>query len=63
MSGELGIRTLDLQADITELAERVTAQAATIETIGGDAVRLADDGTEFDAPIPTFTLSIPRTLH
>jgi len=24
---------------------------------------LADDGTHFDAPIPTFTLSIPRTLH
>ena len=24
---------------------------------------LADDGTEVDAPIPTFTLSIPRTLH
>jgi len=46
MSGELGIRTLDLQADITELAERVTAQAATIDTIGGEAVRLADDGTD-----------------
>jgi methyl-accepting chemotaxis protein len=46
MSGELGIRTLDLQADITELAERVTAQATTIETIGGEAVRLADDGTD-----------------
>ena len=40
MSGELGIRTLDLQADITELAERVTAQAETIEAIGGEAVRL-----------------------
>jgi ApaG protein len=24
---------------------------------------LADDGTSFEAPIPTFTLSIPRTLH
>ncbi|HEX7851285.1 MAG TPA: chemotaxis protein, partial [Sphingomonas sp.] len=46
MSGELGIRTLDLQADITELAERVTAQAGTIDTIGGEAVRLADDGTD-----------------
>jgi ApaG protein len=22
-----------------------------------------DDGTEFDAPIPPFTLSVPRTLH
>ncbi len=24
---------------------------------------LADDGTEFDAPIPPFTLSVPNTLH
>lgn len=23
----------------------------------------ADDGTEFDAEIPAFTLSVPRTLH
>ena len=22
-----------------------------------------DDGTEFDAPIPAFTLAVPRTLH
>ena len=44
MSGDLGIRTLDLQADITEIADRVTDQAATIEAIGGEAVRLADNG-------------------
>ena len=44
MSGDLGIRTLDLQADITELADRVTDQAATIEAIGGDAVRLSESG-------------------
>ena len=44
MSGDLGIRTLDLQADISELAGRVTDQAATIEAIGGDAVRLAENG-------------------
>ena len=24
---------------------------------------LADDGTAFDAPIPAFTLAVPRTLH
>lgn len=24
---------------------------------------IADDGTEFDAPIPPFVLSMPRTLH
>ncbi|MDB5677988.1 MAG: methyl-accepting chemotaxis signaling domain protein [Sphingomonas bacterium] len=44
MSGDLGIRTLDLQADITEIAGRVSDQAATIEAIGGEAVRLADNG-------------------
>lgn len=44
MSGDLGIRTLDLQADISELARRVTDQATTIETIGGDAIRLAENG-------------------
>ncbi len=31
MSGELGIRTLDLQADIAALAGRVTAQATTLD--------------------------------
>jgi methyl-accepting chemotaxis protein len=44
LSGDLGIRTLDLQADISELAERVTEQASTIETIGGEAIRLSHDG-------------------
>jgi methyl-accepting chemotaxis protein len=42
-SGELGIRTLDLQADIAELSTRVTAQAGTIEGIGAQASRLAAD--------------------
>jgi len=43
LSGDLGIRTLDLQADITALAERVTEQAETVEQIGGDADRLEQD--------------------
>jgi len=43
MSGELGIRTLDLQADIAALAERVTAQAATIDEVGQDANILSGD--------------------
>ncbi|MEW5834604.1 MAG: Co2+/Mg2+ efflux protein ApaG [Pseudomonadota bacterium] len=34
-----------------------------VGTMAGSYQMLADDGTEFDAPIPTFTLSIPRTLH
>jgi len=24
---------------------------------------VAEDGTQFDAPIPEFTLSVPRVLH
>ena len=44
LSGDLGIRTLDLQADISELAERVTQQARTIEAISGAATQLSQDG-------------------
>ncbi len=43
LSGDLGIRTLDLQANIAALAERVTEQAATVERIGVDADRLERD--------------------
>jgi ApaG protein len=32
-------------------------------TMRGSYDMLADDGTRFDAPIASFTLSIPRTLH
>lgn len=32
-------------------------------TMQGRYDMLADDGTRFDAPIPAFTLSMPRTLH
>ena len=34
-----------------------------IGTMRGSSDILADDGTRFAAPIPAFTLSIPRTLH
>jgi ApaG protein len=34
-----------------------------IGTMQGSYQMLADDGRIFEAPIPTFTLSIPRTLH
>ncbi|KEZ19635.1 Methyl-accepting chemotaxis protein [Sphingobium yanoikuyae] len=44
LSGDLGIRTLDLQADISELADRVTQQARTIEAISGAASQLSRDG-------------------
>ncbi|MES2158024.1 MAG: methyl-accepting chemotaxis protein [Pseudomonadota bacterium] len=46
LSGDLGIRTLDLQADISELADRVTHQAHTIEAISGAATRLSRDGED-----------------
>ncbi len=32
-------------------------------TMQGSYEMIADDGTRFDAPIPAFTLSVPRTLH
>lgn len=34
-----------------------------IGTMHGSYDMLADDGTRFAAPIPAFTLSVPRTLH
>lgn len=34
-----------------------------IGTLSGSYDILADDGTRFAAPIPLFTLAIPRTLH
>jgi ApaG protein len=34
-----------------------------IGTMRGSYDILADDGTRFAAPIPPFTLSVPRTLH
>jgi ApaG protein len=34
-----------------------------VGTMRGSYQWVADDGTSFDAPIPQFTLSVPRTLH
>jgi len=34
-----------------------------VGSMRGTYQMLADDGNEFDAEIPTFTLAIPRTLH
>lgn len=34
-----------------------------VGTMEGSYNMLGDDGAHFDAPIPPFTLSIPRTLH
>lgn len=34
-----------------------------VGTMRGSYQMIADDGTEFDAPIEAFTLSVPRVLH
>ena len=34
-----------------------------VGTMKGSYQLVADDGTRFEAPIPQFTLSVPRTLH
>lgn len=34
-----------------------------VGTMRGSYQMIADDGTQFDAEVPVFTLSIPRTLH
>ncbi len=34
-----------------------------VGTMRGTYQMLAEDGQAFDAPIPLFTLSVPRTLH
>ncbi|HQU16574.1 MAG: Co2+/Mg2+ efflux protein ApaG [Chromatiales bacterium 21-64-14] len=34
-----------------------------VGSMRGSYQMVADDGAEFDADIPTFTLSVPRTLH
>ena len=34
-----------------------------VGTMQGSYRMSGDDGTEFDAPIPAFTLAVPRTLH
>ena len=34
-----------------------------VGTMRGSYQMIADDGVEFDAEIPVFTLSMPRTLH
>jgi ApaG protein len=40
-----------------------TAIATPVGTMRGSYQMVAEDGFAFDAPIPEFTLSIPRVLH
>ena len=39
------------------------ALATPVGTMKGSYQMTADDGTQFDAPIPEFTLAMPRVLH
>jgi ApaG protein len=40
-----------------------TAIATPVGTMRGSYQMVAEDGVNFDAPIPEFTLSMPRVLH
>lgn len=40
-----------------------TALATPVGTMRGSYQMVAEDGTQFDAQIPEFTLSVPRVLH
>src|SRR4051812_4477362 len=40
-----------------------TAIGTPVGTMRGTYQMVGDDGVKFDAPIPEFTLSIPRVLH
>ena len=40
-----------------------TAIATPVGTMRGTYQMVAEDGLQFDAPVPEFTLSMPRVLH
>ena len=40
-----------------------TSIATPVGTMRGSYQMVAEDGTRFEAPIPEFTLSVPRILH
>lgn len=40
-----------------------TILATQVGTMSGSYSMMADDGAEFDIPIPQFVLSVPRVLH
>jgi ApaG protein len=40
-----------------------TALATSAGSMVGEYFLVAEDGTRFEAPIPQFSLAVPRTLH
>jgi ApaG protein len=42
---------------------RNTGEVTPVGSMHGSYQCIAEDGTAFEAPIPEFVLSVPRTLH
>ena len=56
--------TLYVSADGEQFTYTSGATLPTsVGTMEGRYDMVGDDGTRFDAPIPPFTLAVPRTLH
>ena len=60
--GVVGEQPLIHPGEIYEYTSGAVLETS-LGTMRGSYDMLADDGTRFAAPIPVFTLSIPRTLH
>ena len=60
--GVVGVQPL-LQPGETYEYTSGTSIATPVGTMRGSYQMIATDGTRFEAPIPEFTLSVPRVLH
>ena len=60
--GVVGAQPL-LKPDETFEYTSGTAIATPVGTMRGSYQMVAEDGTQFDAPVAEFTLSVPRVLH
>ena len=60
--GVVGAQPL-LKPDETFEYTSGTALATPVGTMHGSYQMVAEDGTQFEAPIAEFTLSVPRVLH
>ncbi len=60
--GVVGQQPLLKPGESFEYTSGASIQTA-VGTMRGSYQMMAEDGKAFDAPIPLFTLSVPRTLH
>jgi len=60
--GVVGQQPLLKPGESFEYTSGASIQTA-VGTMQGSYQMMAEDGKAFDAPIPLFTLSVPRTLH